>query len=145
VSLRLLVVVLAGLALVATACGSASNGYRKRVDSVQSQYRPRIAALEGQLATAITKRQPAAGARAATAASSTITKVERTIVALHPPSELAARSSKLVVAYGELVHDLDLIASALRAHAPERTNVAIAHYNDARLDESSAIAALNAD
>ncbi|MEO9175309.1 MAG: hypothetical protein ABI317_07315 [Gaiellales bacterium] len=144
-SLRLLLVVLAGLALVATACGSASSGYRKRVDSLQAQYRPRISTLEGQLATAITKRQPATGARAATAASSTITTLQRSIAALHPPPALAARSSKLVIAYGELVHDLDLIASALRARAPERANTAIEHYNDARLDESSAIAALNAD
>jgi hypothetical protein len=145
VSLRLLLVVLTGLVLVATACGSASNSYRRQVDTAQSQYRARITALEGELATAITKREPSAGARAATAASATITKLQRTIAALRPPPALAGRSSKLVVAYGELVHDLDQMAAALRAHAPERTNTAIARYNDARLDESSAIAALNAD
>jgi hypothetical protein len=145
VSTRLLVVVLIGLTLAATACGSQSNGYRKQVGALQSQYRPRIGTFEGRLATAIAKRQPKAGARAATAASALVSRLQRSIASLHPPSKLAARSSRLVTAYGELVQDLDQIAGALSAHALSRANAAIGRYNDARLDESSAIAALNAD
>jgi hypothetical protein len=144
VSTRLLVVVLFGLTLAATACGSQSNGYRKQVGALQSRYRPRIGTFERRLATAISKRQPKAGARAATAASELVSQLERDVASLHPPSALAPRSARLVTAYGELVQDLDQIAAALSAHAPTRANVAIARYNDARLDESSAIAALNA-
>jgi hypothetical protein len=145
VSTRLLVVVLIGLTLAATACGSQSNGYRKHVGALQSQYRSKIGTFEGRLATAISKRQPTAGARAAMAASALVRRLQRSIASLHPPTRLATRSSRLVTAYGELVQDLDQIAAALSAHAPTRANAAIARYNDARLDESSAIAALNAD
>ena len=71
-------------------------------------------------------------------------QLRREIVALHAPTALATSSKQLVNAYGELVQDLDQLAAALRANAPARANAAIARYNDARLDESSAIAALNA-
>jgi hypothetical protein len=145
VASRLLLVTLVGVALLVTACGSQSNGYRKQVGALQSQYRPRIGTFERRLAAAISKRQPKAGARAATAASALVGQLRRSVASLHPPSKLATRSSRLVTAYGELVQDLDQIAAALSAHAPTRANAAIASYNDARLDESSAIAALNAD
>jgi hypothetical protein len=144
VASRLLLVTLVGVALLVTACGSQSNGYRKQVNAVQTTYRARLGTLDGQLAAAISARKPDAGARAATASSAVVRQMEGEIAALHAPSALSTRSKRLMNAYGELVQDLDQLAAALHAHAPARANVAIARYNDARLDESSAIAALNA-
>ena len=135
---------LVGVALLVTACGSQSNSYRKQVDAVQTTYRARLGSFEAQLATAIAARKPDAGARAATASSALVRQIRREIVALHAPTALSTSSKQLVNAYGELVQDLDQLAAALHANAPARANAAIARYNDARLDESSAIAALNA-
>jgi hypothetical protein len=144
VASRLLLVTLVGVALLATACGSPSNSYRKQVNTVQATYRGRLGRLETQLAAAISARKPDPGAQAATASSALVRQLRGEIAALHAPSALATRSTQLVNAYGELVQDLDQLATALRAHAPARANVAIGRYNDARLDVSSAIAALNA-
>ena len=141
---RLLLVTLVGVALLVTACGSQSNDYRKQVNSVETTFRPRLGRLETRLAAAIAARQPAAGARAATETSALVRQLQRAIGALHPPSALSTGSTRLVNAYGELVQDLDQLAAALQAHAPARANAAIGRYNDARLDVSSAIAALNA-
>jgi hypothetical protein len=144
VASRLLLVALVGVALLATACGSQSNSYRKQVNAVQMTYRARLGRLETQLAAAISERKPGPGAQAATASSTLVRQLQGEIAALHAPSALATRSKRLVSAYGELVQDLDQLAVALRAHAPARANAAIGRYNDARLDVSSAIAALNA-
>jgi hypothetical protein len=144
VASRLLLVTLVGVAVLAAACGSPSNSYRKQVNTAQATYRTRLGRLETQLATAISARKPDPGAQAATASSALVRQLQREIAALHAPSALATRSKQLVNAYGELVQDLDQLAAALRAHAPARANAAIGRYNDARLDVSSAIAALNA-
>jgi hypothetical protein len=143
---RLILVALVALAVVATGCGaSTSNGYRAKVESVQKAYGPRIERAQVQLSHAIANQQPAVGARAAASQSALATKARTEIAALHAPSSLAVRSTRLVTAYGELVQALDQLTSALQARAPKRANVAIGRVNDARLDETSAIAALNAD
>jgi hypothetical protein len=143
---RLILVALVALAVIATGCGgSASNGYRAKVASVQKTYGPQIASAQVQLSHAIANQQPAIGARAAASQSALETRARGQIAALHAPTALAVRSARLVTAYGELVQALDQLASALQARAPKRANVAIGRVNDARLDETSAIAALNAD
>ncbi len=72
-----------------------------------------------------------------------MTRFAKDVAAIQPPSSLQARSTRLVTAYGKLVSSLRQLTVALRAGAPARVNRAISSYNDARLDEASAVAALN--
>jgi hypothetical protein len=143
VRLRLSFVLLAGLLLVATACGSQANSYRKQVDVVQQRYEPRLTPLERTLSRAIASRQTVGAARAARLATMEMTRFMKDVAAIQAPSSLKARSARLVTAYGELASSLQQLSTALRAGTPARVNRAIASYNDARLDEASAVAALN--
>ncbi len=136
-------VVLAGLLLAVTACGSQVNSYRKQVDVVQKRYAPKLHPLESKLSKAIASRRTAEAARAASQASVEMTRFAKDVAAIHPPSSLQARSARLVTAYGKLVASLRQLTVALRAGAPARVNRAISSYNNARLDEASAVAALN--
>jgi hypothetical protein len=140
---RLSLVPLAGLLLVATACGSQANSYRKQVDVVQKRYAPKLAPLEVRLSKAIAARQTADAALAASQARGEMTRFMHDVAAIQPPSSLKARSVRLVSAYGRLASSLQELTTALRAKAPTRVNRAIASYNNARLDEASAVAALN--
>jgi hypothetical protein len=140
---RLSLVLLAGLLLVATACGSQANSYRKQVDVVQKRYEPKLAPLERTLSRTIASRKTTDAARAANQATAEMTRFMHDVAAIQPPSSLKARSARLVTAYGKLATSLQELSTALRAGAPARVNRAIASYNDARLDEASAVAALN--
>jgi nitrate/nitrite-specific signal transduction histidine kinase len=141
----LLSLVLAALALIAAACGgSAANGYRSQVGAAEARHGAELRAHEQRLGAAIHARRPAVAAREATAASALAASVEQDVAALHPPKTLQVRSRTLLSAYRELVQSLDQIAQAFGAKKPAQANIAIDRYNTARLDESSAIAALNA-
>ena len=136
---------LAALALIAVACGgSAGNGYRAHVDAAQRSHATELRAHEQRLATAIDGRRAAVAATEATAASALVGAIAQRVGALHPPQTLQARSDRLLNAYRELVQSLDQISAAFRAKQLAAANEAIGRYNTARLDESSAIAALNA-
>jgi cytochrome c-type biogenesis protein CcmH/NrfG len=137
------IALLAVLVLVATACGSEANSYRKQVDTAQKAYRPKLAPLETDLSTAIADRRTADAARTASQAAVVMAQLAARVQKIKAPSSLEARSEKLVAAYGELVLSLQQMTSALKAHAPAKLNGAISRFNDARLDESSAVAALN--
>ena len=136
-------VLLAGLLLAVTACGSQANSYRKQVDVVQKRYAPKLQPLESRLSKAIAGRRTAEAARTASQASVEMTRFAKDVAAIQPPSSLQARSTRLVTAYSKLVSSLRQLTVALRAGAPARVNRAISSYNDARLDEASAVAALN--
>jgi hypothetical protein len=141
----LLVLVLAALAVAATACGgSAANGYRSDVDAAQRAHATELRGHEQALAAAITARKAAVAATEATAASGLVGARERQVAALHPPKTLQAAAGRLLTAYRELVQSLDQIAAAFTAKKLPQANAAIDRYNTARLDESSAVAALNA-
>ncbi len=67
------------------------------------------------------------------------------MAAIDPPSKLEARAATLVGSYRRLVASLQQLRLALIADDAAPINAAISSYNDARLDETSAVAALNAD
>jgi hypothetical protein len=137
--------VLAALALIASACGgSAANGYRAHVDAAEARHGAELHVHEQRLVAAIRVRRAAVAATEATAASALVTELEQEVGALDPPKTLQARARNLLSAYRELVQSLDQISADLRAKKPAQANIAIDRYNTARLDESSAIAALNA-
>jgi hypothetical protein len=140
----LLTALVLGLALLATACGSQSNTYRSQVDTVQKQYQPRLAPLETRLATAIGDRRTADAADLAARTAVVFSQCADAVAAVHPPSQLETRAATLVGAYRKLVSSLRELKTALHANDAKPINEAIASYNDARLDETSAIAALNA-
>jgi hypothetical protein len=142
-SRRLTIALLAGLVLLATACGSQANTYRTQVDKLQKAYQPKLAPLETDLSTAIDDRRTDDAARTASQAAVVMGQLSASIEKVKAPAKLATRSARLVGAYHELVSSLQEMTTALRAHAPTRVNKAIARFNDARLDESSAVAALN--
>lgn len=132
------------LALLATACGSQSNTYRAQVDTVQKQYQPRLKPLETQLATAIGDRRTEDAADLAARTAVVFGQCADAVAAVRPPSQLKARAATLVGAYRNLVTSLQELKTALRSNQAKPINKAITSYNDARLDETSAIAALNA-
>jgi hypothetical protein len=141
----LLTAVLLCLALVAVACGSQTNTYRSQLDSVQKQYQPRLKPLQTQLATAIGDRRTDDAADLAGQTATLLGQCADAVAAVDPPSHLNARAANLVGAYRTLVRALQQLQIALHAHRAKPINQAIARYNDARLDEASAVAALNAD
>jgi hypothetical protein len=145
VSRRVLIALLLALAALATACGSQTNTYREQVDKVQKSFQPKLSPLEAQLATAITDRRTDDAAELAGQTASLLARCSEDVAAVDPPSGLTARAANLVTAYRKLVRSLNELETALRAHAAKPINEAIATYNDARLDETSAVAALNAD
>jgi hypothetical protein len=132
------------LALVATACGSQSNTYRSQVDTVQKQYQPKLKPLETQLATAIGDRRTEDAADLAAKTAVVFGQCADAVAAVDPPSHLKGRAATLVGAYRNLVTSLQELKIALHANQATPINKAISSYNDARLDETSAIAALNA-
>jgi hypothetical protein len=144
VSRPLLAAVLFCLALVATGCGSQTNTYRAQVDRVQKQYQPRLRPLETQLAAAISDRRTDDAAVLAGQTAVLLTRCADAVVAINPPSQLKARAATLVGAYRNLVGSLQELKTALRAHQAKAINQAISRYNNARLDATGAIAALNA-
>lgn len=133
------------LALLATACGSQSNSYRSQVDTVQKQYQPRLKPLETQLATAIGDRRTEDAAGLAGRTAVVFGQCADAVAAVDPPSHLKAQAATLVGAYRNLVTSLQELKTALHENQAKPINDAISSYNDARLDETSAIAALNAD
>lgn len=133
------------LALLATACGSQSNSYRSQVDTVQKQYQPRLKPLETQLATAIGDRRTEDAADLAGRTAVVFGQCADAVAAVDPPSHLKAQAATLVGAYRNLVTSLQELKTALHENQAKPINDAISSYNDARLDETSAIAALNAD
>lgn len=141
----LLTAVLLCLALVASACGSQTNTYREQVDTVQRQYQPRLQPLQMQLATAIGDRRTDDAAELAGQTAAVLGRCADAVAAVDPPSHLKTRAASLVGAYRNLVRSLQQLKTALHAHRATPINRAISRYNDARLDETSAVAALNAD
>jgi hypothetical protein len=133
------------VALVATACGSQTNTYRSQVDTVQKQYQPTLKPLETQLATAIGDRRTADAADLAGETAVVFRQCADAVAAVDPPSHLKTRAATLVSAYRKLVVSLQELKTALHADDAKPINQAIATYNDARLDETSAVAALNSD
>ena len=140
----LLLALVLALALIVTACGSTANTYRSQVDTVQKQYQPRLQPLEHRLATAIGDRRTADAAKLAAKTAVVFGQAADAVAAVHPPSKLKARAATLVGAYRKLVASLQELKTALHANEAKPINEAIASYNDARLQETSAIAALNA-
>ena len=141
----LLTAVLLCVALVAAACGSQTNTYRSHVDTVQKQYQPRLKPLQLQLATAIGDRRTDDAAELAGQTAAVLRRCADAVAAVEPPSHLKARAATLVAAYRNLVQSLQELQTALHAHQAKPINRAISRYNDARLDETSAVAALNAN
>lgn len=139
----LLTAILLCIAVVATACGSQSNTYRSQVDTVQKQYQPRLKPLQMQLATAIGDRRTDDAADLAGQTAEVLRRCADAVGAVAPPSHLKTRAATLVAAYRTLVQSLQELKTALHAHQAKPINRAISRYNDARLDETSAIAALN--
>ena len=133
------------VAVVATACGSQTNTYREQVDKVQKDFQPRLAPLESQLATAISDRRTEDAADLANQVAVLLGRCADDVASVHAPSDLAPRANALVAAYRRLVQSLRVLEAALHARAATPINRAISSYNDARLDETSAVAALNAD
>jgi hypothetical protein len=132
------------VAVACAACGSTADTYRAQIDKVQKGFAPRLAPLETQLAAAIEDRRTA---DAADLAGQTATLLERCaddVAEVDPPSRLEDRARRLLAAYRELVRTLRRLEGALRTGSATPINRAIASYNDARLDETSAVAALNA-
>jgi hypothetical protein len=142
---RLLLTALACcLALAATACGSQANTYRSQVDTVQKQYQARLKPLETQLATAISDRRTEDAADLAGKTAVVFGQCADAVAAVDPPSHLKARATNLLGAYRSLVTSLRELKTALHANQAKPINRAISRYNAARLDETHAIAALNA-
>jgi hypothetical protein len=141
----LLIALVCCVALVATACGSQTNTYRSQVDSAQKRYQPRLKPLETQLAIAIGDRRTDDAAVLAGQTAVLLGQCADAVAAVEPPSHLKARAATLVGAYRTLVRSLQQLETALHAHRATPINKAISSYNDARLDETSAVAALNAD
>jgi hypothetical protein len=131
------------LALAASACGSQTNTYRSQVDTVQKGYAPGLAPLETQLANAIQDRRTDDAAELAGQTATLLERCADDVSAVDPPSSLQDRATRLVSAYRRLVQSLRRLETALRARKATPINVAITSYNDARLDETSAVAALN--
>lgn len=142
---RVLIALLFGLAALATACGSQTNTYREQVDKVQKSFQPKLRPLEAQLATAITDRRTSDAADLAGQTASLLGHCADDVAVVDPPAALKSRAATLVAAYRKLVRSLTDLETALRAHSAKPINAAISSYNDARLDETSAVAALNAD
>jgi hypothetical protein len=145
VSRRVLIALLLGLTVLATACGSETNTYREQVDKLQRSFQPKLSPLETQLATAITDRRTDDAADLAGQTANLLGRCADDVAAVDPPSGLKARAANLVTAYRKLVRSLKDLETALRARSAKPINEAISTYNDARLDETSAVAALNAD
>ncbi|MDX6573923.1 MAG: hypothetical protein QOC86_3079 [Gaiellales bacterium] len=139
----LLTAFLLGSAVLATACGSQTNTYRSQVDTVEKQYQPRLKPLQMQLATAIGDRRTDDAADLAGQTAEVLRRCADAVAAVEPPSHLKTRAATLVAAYRKLVQSLQDLKTALHAHQATPINRAISRYNDARLDETSAVAALN--
>jgi hypothetical protein len=140
---RILLLLVLCLAVVAAGCGSTTDTYRAQVDKVQKGYAPRLTPLETELANAIQDRRTD---DAADLAGQTATLLERCaddVSSVDPPSGLQDRATRLVTAYRSLVQSLRQLETALRARSAPPINAAISSYNDARLDETGAVAALN--
>jgi hypothetical protein len=142
---RVPIALLLCLSVVATACGSQTNTYREQVDKVQKSFQPKLAPLEAELAAAITDRRTDDAADLSGQVAVLLGRCADDVAAVDPPFNLKARAANLVTAYRKLVRSLRDLESALRAHTAKPINEAISSYNDARLDETSAVAALNAD
>ena len=111
---------------------------------MQKQYQPKLKPLESRLATAIGDRRTADAAELAAKTAEVFGQAAAAVAAVHPPSKLETRAATLVAAYRKLVSSLQELKTALHTNAATPINEAIASYNAARLDETSAIAALNA-
>lgn len=138
-----LTVLLLSLAVIATACGSESNTYRTQVDKAQKRCQPRLKPLENQLATAIGDRRTDDAADLAGQTASVLSSCASAVSAIDPPSNLKARAATLAGTYRSLVTSLQQLKVALHTGDATPINRAIASYNDARLAETSAVAALN--
>jgi hypothetical protein len=143
VARRVLLVLVLCLAVVAAACGSTANTYRSQVDAVQKGFAPKLTPLETQLANAIQDRRTDDAAELAGQTATLLERCADDVSAVDPPSKLQDRATKLVTAYRKLVQSLRELEIALRARKAAPINTAIASYNEARLDETSAVAALN--
>jgi hypothetical protein len=132
------------LAVVAAACGSTANTYRSQIDKVQKGFQPRLAPIEQQLSIAIRDRRTADAADLAGQAATLLGSTADDVAAVDPPAKLKTRAASLVRAYRALVQSLKDLETALRTRQAKPINAAISRYNDARLDETSAVAALNA-
>ena len=83
--MRLLsLVLLAGLLLAVTACGSQVNSYRKQVDVVQKRYAPKLQPLESKLSKAIASRRTTEAARTASQASVEMSHFAKDVAAIQP-------------------------------------------------------------
>jgi hypothetical protein len=142
---HVLIALVVVLALVVVACGSTTNTYRSQIDKVQKGFQPRLSPLESQLATAIRDRRTDDAADLSRQVALLLERCADNVATVDPPDRLKTRAATLVGAYRRLVGSLRRLEIALRARKAEPINAAISSYNDARLDETSAVAALNAN
>jgi hypothetical protein len=142
---RLLLVLVLTLAVIGAACGSTTDTYRSQIDKVQKRFQPKLAPLESQLATAIRDRRTDDAADLARQVATLLERCADDVAAVDPPDRLEPRAATLVRAYRKLVGSLRTLETALRARKAAPINAAISSYNDARLDETSAVAALNSN
>jgi hypothetical protein len=138
-----LIALLLCLAVVATACGSGSNSYRTGVDAAQKGCQPKLKPLETQLATAIVDRRTDDAADLAGHTATALRDCANAVQAIAPPSSLKTRAATLVGTYRSLVTSLQQLKIALDTGDATPINRAIASYNDARLAQATAVAALN--
>jgi hypothetical protein len=131
------------LAVVATACGSGSNGYRTDVDKAQKGCQPKLKPLEQQLAAAIVDRRTDDAADLAGQTATALADCANAVQAIDPPAAMKTRAATLVGTYHGLSRSLQQLKTALHTENATPINRAITSYNDARLAETSAVAAIN--
>jgi hypothetical protein len=138
-----LVLVLVGLLLVVTGCGSATNDYRGKVADVQQKYEQQMTDLTTQGTTDIGS-DPVAASATFTQLATVVSQFAEDVSAIKPPSDRKQLADQLVGAYRTLAQaSLDLKV-ALTTKDQARLQKAVAEFNDATRQESAAVDAFNA-
>jgi hypothetical protein len=138
-----LVLALAGLLLVLTGCGSATNDYRGKVADVQKRYDQRMTDLTTQATTDI-NTNPAAASATFTELATVVSQFAEDVAAIKPPSDRRQLADQLVGAYRTLAQaSLDLKV-ALTTKDQAALQKAVTEFNQATAQESAAVDAFNA-
>jgi hypothetical protein len=138
-----LVPMLAAIALLAAACGSATNDYRGKVADVQQRYEQQMTELTTRATTDIATN-PTAASLTFTELAAVVSQFAEDVANIKPPTDKQQLAQQLVGAYRTLAQaSLDLKA-ALAAGDEAAVRKAIGEFNRATAQESAAVDAFNA-
>jgi hypothetical protein len=136
-------VALFSVALIAAACGSATNDYRGKVADVQKKYESQLTDLTTKVTTDISTN-PTAASVSLSELATVVSQFAEDVANVKPPADKQPLADKLVGAYRTLAQaSLDLKA-ALDTKDQAALTRAVEEFNKATADESAAIDAFNA-